>query len=294
MTRLSVIVISLNSVAVLAQCLAALRDQAQAVGAELLVVRRGLQEDAACLALAGEHPHVTWIDAPAQSTIPQQRGLGIGCSQGEIVGLLEDDCVANPQWCAAAIASHEGPYKAVGGPIEAGAYQSALDWAVFICEYGRFLPPLAPPVRLLPGNNVTYRREALDGVDLEQGLYEVFLHEQWLAAGEVLQADAGLAVTNVNHWSAKKVLRSAYHHGRTFAAMRGGRLRWRRYLYGALSPLVPLVQTVRVMRTVMAKGRFGQALVRSLPWIVVFYEVWAWGEWHGYWFGPGTSAGEWQ
>ena len=40
--KLSVIVVSLNDPGVLAQCLAALRDQVRATGAELLVVRRGL------------------------------------------------------------------------------------------------------------------------------------------------------------------------------------------------------------------------------------------------------------
>lgn len=294
--KLSVIVVSLNDPGVLAQCLAALRDQVRATGAELLVVRRGLAQEPACAALRQEHPHVTWIDAPAGSTIPQQRGLGICRSRGEIVGLIEDDCVANGGWCAAAIAAHAGgQHNAVGGPVAAGEYTTGLDWAVFFCEFGRFLPPQEGVVSVLPGTNITYRRQALAGVDLEKGLYEVVLHQQWQAAGDQLLADPGLLIKNVNHWSASKVLKGAYHHGRTFAAMRvAGHRGPRRFAYGALSPLLPFMQTWRVARTVIARRQHRVALVRSLPWILAFTGCWAWGEWHGYWFGPGDSAGQWQ
>lgn len=293
--KLSVIVVSLNDINVLAQCLAALRDQVLATGAELLVVRRSLPQDPAWTALRHAHPHVAWIDAPADATIPQQRGLGIRRSLGEIVGLLEDDCAANGGWCAAAIAAHEGRYNAVGGPIEPGNYTHGLDWAVFFCEFGRFLPPQQGVAGVLPGTNVTYRRRALETVDMAQGLYEVFLHQQWQAAGQQLLAEPGLLVKNVNHWSASKVLKGAYHHGRTFAAMRVAETRGpRRFLYGALSPLLPLVQTLRVVRLVFARKRYRPALVRALPWIVAFTGSWAWGELHGYWLGPGISARQWQ
>jgi hypothetical protein len=294
-TRLSVIVISLNDVTVLAQCLAALRDQVQATGAELLVVRRGAEQDAACATLRREQPHVTWIEPPAGATIPQQRSLGVCRSRGEIVGLLEDDCVANPGWCAAAIAAHDGVHNAIGGAIAPGDYTTGLDWAVFFCEYGRFLPPQAGVVPILPGTNVTYRRTALTDVDLQPGLYEVFLHQQWQAAGQELLADPGLLVKNVNHWSGSRVLRSAYHHGRTFAAMRvEGKPGFLRLIYGALAPLLPLVQTTRIARNVLAHRDLRSVLLSALPWIVAFTGSWAWGEWHGYWFGPGVSAGRWQ
>jgi hypothetical protein len=179
--------------------------------------------------------------------------------------------------------------------VEPGAYTTRLDWAVFFCEFGRFMPPFAGVVPALPGTNVTYRRTALAAVDLAQGLYEVFLHQQWQAAGQDLLADPGLAVKNVNHWSASKVLKSAYHHGRTFAAMRvAERSVSQRLVYGALSPLLPLVQTWRVARTVFARRQYRSALVYALPAIVAFTGSWAWGEWHGYWFGPGASAEQWQ
>ena len=289
------IVISLNDPHVLALCLAALRDQVQALRAELLVVRRDAQHDPACEALRRHHAHAIWIDAPAGSTIPQQRSLGIRRSRGEIVGLLEDDCVVNGAWCAAAVAAHDGRRSAVGGPIAPGAYTTGLDWAIFLCEYGRFIPPQPAVARVLPGNNITYRRAALAETDLADGLYEVFLHARWQAAGEQLWSDEGLLVKNVNHWSASKVLPSAYHHGRTFAAMRvQGASGSRRLIYGVLSPLLPFVQTLRIARTALARRQVRSSFVRALPWIAAFTGSWAWGEWCGYWFGPGASAGQWQ
>jgi hypothetical protein len=55
-----------------------------------------------------------------------------------------------------------------------------------------------------------------------------------------------------------------------------------------------LVQTWRVARTVFARRQYRSALVYALPAIVAFTGSWAWGEWHGYWFGPGASAEQWQ
>lgn len=100
-------------------------------------------------------PAVRWIDAPPGSPVPWLRAAGIAESRGEIVGLLEDDCVVNPGWCLAAIDARVSPDVGVGGAVEPGPYAKTLDWGVYFCEYGRFMLPVRktshPP---LPGNTM--------------------------------------------------------------------------------------------------------------------------------------------
>src|SRR6185503_11180481 len=125
----------------------------------------------------------TWLEADPAETVPRMRALGIRRSQGETVALLEDDCEVSPGWCAAALGTGEA---VVGGPLEPDSYERGLDWAVFFCEYARFLPPLQGPVAALPGNNASYPRPLVAGwLDAhgDEGFLDVFAHEHWRERG---------------------------------------------------------------------------------------------------------------
>ncbi len=294
--RLSVIVISFNSDEVLARCLAALAGQIEPAEAELLVVGRwSSRPDPG--SRRTRFPAVRWVAAAEGETVPQMRSRGLACSRGEVVALLEDDCLVPPDWCARVVAAHRLPHPAIGGPIEPDRFRTALDWGVYFCEYGRFMAPLDGIVPALPGNNVTYKREVLaglEGLEPDRGFYEVFIHWRMQAAGHKLFAASDLAVTNVNHWTWRHVTRVPYHHGRAFAGMRrrGQPLR-QRLIWAALAPLLPLVQSVRIGREVLRRGRLVGRLGSALPWIWLFSGSWGWGEWVGTLFGPGDSPRRW-
>ncbi len=291
---LSVIVVSFNSAAILARCLAALWPQIEPDEVTVLVVGRW-PDDQPPHDLCSRFPWVQWLAAPAEATIPQMRSRGIECSQGDIVALLEDDCVVTESWRREVILVHQSPYPAIGGPIEPGDYGKGLDWGVYFCEYGRFMRPYSGIVSALPGNNVTYKRNALEKVDMREGFYEVFIHEQWQQAGQKLLADDKLAVHNINIWSGKNVTTVPYHHGRAFAGMRlSDQPVWRRLLYAVLAIGLPVIQIARLLRVILARQRYRSVFIKSLPWITLFYICWAVGEWMGYLFGSGKSASQWR
>ena len=294
--KLSVVVMALNTGATLARCLGALTKHAQREDVEILVVGHDRERpENGSSALQERFPEVVWLATPAHYTVPQRRSAGIARSHGPIVALLEDDCVVNDRWCASIIAAHRASPIAIGGPIEPGNYRTGLDWAVFFCEYSRFMPPFAGAVPALPGNNVAYKRSALAGVMGDQGFYEVFVHRLWQQRGHTLVADPSLVVYNTNARSCANTLRSAYHHGRAFASMRvedGHPLRRSTYVAGAL--FLPPLQVARVVRNVLSRRRHVRALFRALPWVALFAASWSWGEFLGYLRGPGGSVNQWR
>jgi len=240
-------------------------------------------------------PDVSWLSVSDHITVPQMRTYGILQSQGEIVGLLEDDCVVTDDWCLAVLRAHEGSQVAIGGGILPGRYRHLLDWAIYFCEYARFMPPFSGIKSALPGNHVTYKRSALPQLEAGQGFYEVFLHADWLKADRKLIADPAMVVKNINQWSLRQVTRVPFHHGRAFAGMRAtGFSVWRRGLYVVFSTVLPALKVARLATEVFRRRRYGVEFCLSIPWIMIFLTSWSVGELWGYAVGPGHSAEEWR
>ena len=294
---LSVIVVSFNGAELLRRCLESIAPQASAVNAEILVAANWRDRGGAEGAFGAEFPYVKWIAVPDNATVPAMRQLGIASSSGKIVALIEDDCIADPDWCRAILAAHRTPDVAIGGTVEPGPYRRALDWAVFFCEYGRFMPPL--PERQttdLAGNNLSYKREALAALPATaDGFVDFFVHRDWANAGRPTRADASIRIQQVNSWGLRQVTSVPFHHGRGFAGNRFPTMKWPlRACFSGLALLLPLVAVVRLTRIVAGRRRFVGRLVQALPWIVVFASSWSVGEAAGYLGGPGDSLSRWR
>lgn len=296
--RLSVVVVALNRSTLLRRCLEALTSPANASReVEILVVGDWRTGETARASLRSAFPAVTWVDAP-ESTVPQRRTCGITAARGPIVSLLEDDCVVPDGWCQAVLNAHDARHPAVGGAVEPGPYQTALDWAIYFCEYARFMRPFTGTVDALPGNHVSYKRSTLDPEmrgNTPPGFYETAFHTRLQHSGTTLQADPALVVVNINSWRPRAALSSPFHHGRTFAGMRVvGHSGIRRLGFVGLALALPLIRVLRVVREVSGRGRYGARLIQALPWIAVFSTAWSLGELVGYLFGPGSSPAHWR
>lgn len=300
MLRLNVIVVSLNGSALLRRCLEALMpDAAETEGVEVAVVADWYSEPGALASLREAFPRARWIAAPENATVPAKRWLGIASTGAELVALLEDDCIVPSGWCRALRAAHHSPDVAIGGAIEPGCYERPLDWAVYFCEYSRYMMPFSGRVATLPGNNVSYKREILSRFGEtewpSEGFREGDFHRKLRAAGISLLADPALAVQNVNSWRARHVLGVPFHHGRAFAGRRlRGRARWRRPLFAGFAILLPAVQVFRVLRVVASRRRLWPRLISAMPWVLSFCVSWSMGEWIGYLIGEGNSPERWR
>jgi hypothetical protein len=284
---LSIAVVCVSPPEILARCLDALLPQAREIGAEVIVVGR--------TADGRDRPGVTSIAAGAGDTVPRMRAAAIRKASGRVIALLEDDCAAAPGWCRAIIDTSRD-HPVAGGPIEPDGYARGLDWAVFYCEYARFLPRFEGPVAAIPGNNAAYSRAlAIEWLDAhpDDGFLDVFAHADWRARGITLWADGRMAVRHMNRWTPSAATRSAFHHGRAYAGQRCPGRTAVRIALALGSPLLPAVKTVRTAREVLVRGA-ANSLPRALPWIIVFHTCWAAGELIGYLLGPGRSADRWR
>ena len=304
----------------LEQCLAALAADAGARDdIEIIVVRDGERADDAVgggrrdaptarpAVIPAVHGHgaprqpvrgVRFIAAPPGTTVPRLRTLGIAAARGEAVALLEDDCVVRDGWCDAAIGVTASPHVAIAGAVEPGAYARSLDWAVYFCEYARFMLPLptagSPP---LPGNNAAYKRSALAALPPGPGggFQEVFVQAEWQRAGLTTGAADTLVVHNINRWPVRQLTAVPFHHARAYAARRfHGRPLTARATIAAMTLALPALKVVRLIRETGNRGRLMGRLIRSLPWVLVFTSSWSAGEIAGLLAGPGRSAAEWR
>ncbi len=296
--RLSVVIASSNDASMLDQCIKALAPHVVSGEVELIVVRAA--DRSAGLgrhALLTETTALHWIDAPARSTVPRLKGLGIAASRAERIALLEDDSVVAAGWCHQAMSTPEST-AAVGGAVEPGPYRRALDWAVYFCEFGRFMLPVPTmPNAPLPGNNVVYSRWAIAALPAtaRHDLRDAFVHAAWQRDAVPTAVNGSLVVHNINTWSMAYVTSAPFHHGRAYAGERfGGRRPFVRAGLALLIAGLPFLKIARIVVDTIRRRRLRGRLLQALPWIVVFVTSWSFGELAGCLSGPGSSASRWR
>jgi Glycosyl transferase family 2 len=290
---LSVVVISISRPDLLKQCISALSLQSGFDQMDIHIISKNEGRDlASCLS---QSPNIQWHQVSVAHTVPKMRTEGILNAKADLIAMLEDDCMVGPKWYQSIVEAHQAPYPAVGGAIDPGSYSRGIDWGIYYCEYSRFLSPFSGVVPALPGNNVSYKRNALDLESISNGLYEVFLHEKWQKSGVELFAADGMAVYNNNSWRAKSCVSTPFHHGRAYAAQRFGTgLTPKKFLYGVLAIMLPLLKSTRTIRDVVSRKQPELPVLKALPWIVLFQSCWSVGEITGYLLGPGHSIEKWR
>jgi len=234
------------------------------------------------------------LRANRRRSIPELRADGLAAARAPIVAMTEDHCVAAPGWLTAVLDAHRAPAAAVGGAVENRATTRTVDWAVYLCEYGRYMLPFdGGPSRDLPGSNVSYKRDALADIDalIRGGAWEPFWHDGLAARGCVLTRDPAIVVYHDKRFTFGGFMRERYHYARSFAGQRvAAASAMRRLLFAAGTPLLPALLLVRLAAAILPKRRHRGRLLQAAPLVAAFTLAWAIGEAVGYLAGPGTSA----
>lgn len=287
----SVVVASVSGWPSLAACLEALRGQEGDLEIEVIVADRCGGDLPA--AVRTGFPDVSLFEMPPHTSIPALRARGLRTARGRFVAILEDHCNVDSRWALALQRSVEAGHLVFGGSVENGAVQRSVDWAVFFCEYARFMPPLQRgPAAEITGNNSVYERALLErmGEAVHAELWESFLHASLHEQGVAFHCEPDLRVVHAKSFGFLYFISQRYHYSRSFAGMR---LReaglGRRLLYAGATPLLPPLLLARLVLEVRRKpGNWGR-FARALPALGVFLPVWAWGETVGALLGPGRS-----
>jgi hypothetical protein len=273
-------------------CLASLKPQATALGAEVVVVARGPSENAS--RLRQRHPWVRVILGPEGETVPALRRRGVYHAAGDIVAIIEEHCVADSRWLHEALAVHaSGDYVAVGGPVVDHGYGRLRDWAVYFCEYSGYMPP-APSgdVVDLNGANIAYRRAVLaeHSERLGDGYWEASLHPVLLGLGARFRSAPQMIVRHCGPFDFGYYLRQRYWFSRAFAGARSETMPFsRRLTYLVAAPLMPLVLFARMAARVWRKRCHVLKFAVTVPLLIPALSVYVAGEWIGYLVGPGNA-----
>jgi hypothetical protein len=271
--------------------LARLQDQAVATSTEVIVADGSRQPAPPADAV---WPGLVWLRHPGAGLF-ELRMLARRRARGSIVAVTEDHCMVAPDWCAEILETfrRQPAAVAVKGAVRNGTAARLADHASFLVNHASNLPPFDGGAEdaIFGISAVAYRRSALDRLAPEPG-WPVELHDtrRWRAAGETVVADARIQVDHYQSGGLLELSALHFHNARAISGLRRRRMARRDWARIAVTPILPLVRTVRTV-TLCARKRVPWAtLVPSLPLFVWFYLWKAAGELTGYLTGPGDSA----
>jgi hypothetical protein len=216
---------------------------------------------------------------------------------GEFVAFVEDHCVPALDWAERLLEAHREPWAAIGYGFTNANPQTYMGRAAFLADYAPWADP-APhgPARLLPGNNVSYRKDALlalgDGA-LERCVVDFNLHEALLLHGRRLFVDSRVRVAHENFEDLAGLLAANHEYARLIGSRRAQARGWRlaRAFYALAAPvLVPPLRLVRLAASLRGRPRLVGPVLAALPVLLTTYWVAALGEALGYALGDGGSV----
>ncbi len=291
MPKISVIIPSVSGLPVIAECLSALDNQKCDFAFEVIVVDR--TGDKTAWYICEHFPRVKLIKLSAPCGIPEMRAVGLAQALGEYLAITEDHCIVPENWLAEIIKAHKSGYQVVGGAVENGSPERLIDWAVFLCEYSAFMPPIAAgETEFITGNNTSYRRSLIEQADesLRKDYWEYFLQGELKALGIKFLSVPSLIVSHKKEFGFFYFLSQRFHYSRSFAAMRKRKSSVAaQIIYLLYTSVLPFHLIWRIARNVQRKRRNRKEFFLSLPLLVIFMGSYALGELAGQLFGSGNS-----
>jgi hypothetical protein len=296
--RLSVVVTIVDGGETLARCLAALLEQESPPPMDVIVPYDSTVP--AIPALAARFPQVAFLELGAVRTarppggaagqhelFDRRRAAGLAAASGDVVAILEDRGVPDADWAATVVQLHGMlPHRVIGGAVENGR-DRLLNWAVYLCDFGRYqLPFEAGPREYVTDVNVSYKREALARTAAlwRERYHEPIVHGALVRAGDTLFLSPAPVVRQMrDHVTLGRLLAERLAWGRLFAAtrVRDSTAR-RRILLAALSPVLPLVLLARAARNQIARKQPIPRLLALSPALLLLLVAWSAGEAVGY------------
>lgn len=289
--RISVIVPSRDTPAQTRECLALLAPQLD-TNSEVLVVCGANDGTAEMVEQQFLACHV--VRCEPGTGFGALRARGLRQSTGDIIVFLEVYCRVDPGWLARWRDQPWEHYAAVGGLVAPVPRRTLANWAAFFSEYAGYLPPQTPrPTDHLLGNNVAFRRDALEraGVMGACEFWKTFAVWALFAQGDGCWTDPRQLVDHDRTVDPWRFSVHRYWHGRCFAATRvRGRSLPARLMRAATCPAIPFLLTARLIRDMRPNRLYTLMFWLGLPFAVLYHLGWALGELDGYVRGVGPAC----
>jgi hypothetical protein len=228
------------------------------------------------------------------------RRAGLERTTGAVVAFVEEHCFTEPGWAQALIEAHEGPWASVGYGFRNANPQSYVSRSAMLADYGLWLDPVPRGrVRFLPGNNVSYKRDAFLGLGdrLQAALASDFVaHEAFRTNGQPMFVEPSARAAHLNFTTVWETAFTNYVWCRAMAAQRARTAGWslpRRAAHAAVTPVsAPVYRIARLVRTLGDRRRLWREFAEGFPVIVAVSVCAGFGEAAGYLLGAGTAEAE--
>lgn len=246
-------------------------------------------------AMAADFPDATFLElGPIDTERPKstaagqhelydrRRAAGLAAARGELVAILEDRGIPRHDWAATVARLHrELPNRVIGGAIE-GAPTGVLNWAFYVCDFGRYgLPFEQHTAEWVSDVNVSYKRSAVEDTRhlWRERFREPVVHWFLIERGEeLILSPEQVVIHHRPRTTLGELLPERFHWGRLFGQIRAQHLPlWKRVLYSLLGPLIPPALIVRHGMTQMRQGRFLRFL-QAAPLAFLLLVFWTLGE----------------
>ena len=223
------------------------------------------------------------------------RAAGVRAAWAPLVFIGETHTYAHPEWAAALVKAHEGPWAGVIPGFGNANPVNALSWSLLLLDYGQWLHLM--PSResdIAPTHNGAFRRQVLLdlGTDLDHALHQgdrltVLLQ----SANHRMYFEPAARIDHLNCARLWPWLRERYLAGRLLGGRRAERWAWpRRLVYLLGSPLIPVLLVMRLRPVLAVARRAGLLPPGTLAALFAGGIVSAAGEMVSYLLGPSPDA----
>jgi hypothetical protein len=237
------------------------------------------------------------IQASREASWGRLRAMGTRAATAPVVAYVEDHCMPQAGWAEALIEAHSQPWAAVGYAFMPANPRRWRSRATLIAEYGLWAHPVnGGRAGILPGNNVSYKRELL--LSLREDLDTVLdvddnVHRRFAAQGLQSAISTRAQVAHQELAGIAPTAKANHDYGRVLAAARCNDERWgvlRRLLYAAAVPLgAPAIRAARLARSLRGRRALWAQAVAASPVLVAIWVANALGQSVGTLFGTGDA-----
>lgn len=161
-SMISIIIPSYNSQATIRKCLTSLLRQTYRGDREIILVDSSTDDTP--LIVGKEFPTVILQHFSSKTDPGTARNHGIELSHGEIIALIDSDCVAASQWLEKIAEAHQSGYHIVGGTVYNGNDSGdPVGLAGYLAEFREYIPGhRRQEMQHIPTCNISYRKKIFD------------------------------------------------------------------------------------------------------------------------------------
>ncbi|OGT29363.1 MAG: hypothetical protein A2W28_00640 [Gammaproteobacteria bacterium RBG_16_51_14] len=285
--RVSVIIASYNSKKTIEDCLLSLESQATDKAFEVIVVDSS--SDGTSKLVQEKFPQVRLYTFPKRKFVGDARNIGIPGAKGDVIALIDADCIADKNWIEEIVKAHQSQDLAIGGAIGNGNPKSFIGWASYFCEFSQWMPGgNSRWMTDIAGSNMSYKRQVFrEFGPFIEGTYcsDTELHWRMVRRGRRLRFVPSILIFHRNIDALRKFLSHEFSHGCFFAQVRTKAQDFsliRRWVYIIFSPLIPLRLFLRDVWNNFKNRIYLRHFLKSMPLLIAGLMAWSWGECVGY------------